>query len=133
MWHAPSTNAIKNMSALSDCSIILYIMTERWPNIKRYRDAFETIKRSVLYLIAENKHQPRKVIPSFIGNTWSSLQNFDVEMIEHINCDDLEQMMSDMTGERMQFPRWNDVNTNMYDASDICNEGMDVNIDLTGW
>ncbi|RDW58435.1 hypothetical protein BP5796_12365 [Coleophoma crateriformis] len=133
MWHAPSTNAIKNMSALSDCSIILYIMTERWPNIKRYRDAFEAIKRKVLYLIAEDKHQPGKAIPQSAGDIWSSLQGFDVEMMENINSDAVEQMMSDMIGERMQISRWNDMNMSMYDASDLANENIDVNLDLAGW
>jgi hypothetical protein len=118
-WQAPASSAVKNMSALSDCSIMLYIMTERWPNIRRYRDAFEAIKRTVLSLVTDDKHQPRKVITTSTTDVWSSLQSFDLDMIENINREDLEQMIGDMTGERMQFPLWNDVDMSMYDTLEL--------------
>lgn len=126
MWHAPSITAIKSMSALSDCSIMLYLMTERWPNIKRYRDAFEAIKRTVLYLIAEEKHEPRKVIPAIIGDVWSSLQSLDYDMIGEINHSELEQMFDDVTRERMQFPAWDSMDINMYDSLDMGNENLNL-------
>ncbi|KAE9370898.1 hypothetical protein N431DRAFT_510353 [Stipitochalara longipes BDJ] len=98
VWHSPSHAAIKTMSALSDCSIMLYIMTERWPNIKRYRDAFETIKRTVLELMADGKHQSK---PTTMEDVFSSVQDFDLDMIGDINRDDLEQMFGDFTNERI--------------------------------
>lgn len=128
-WHAPASSAIKNMSALSDCSIMLYIMTERWPDIRRYRDAFEAIKRTVLSLITEDQHQPRKVISTTTSNTWLDLQSLDLDMIENINRGDLEQMIGDMTGERMLFPLWNDDDEGMYDALQL-NQSIRVNAQL---
>jgi hypothetical protein len=87
MRHSPEEAAIKTMSALSDCSIMLYIMTERWPNIKRYQDAFETIKRTVLELMVDGKHQSKTTV---MGDVFSSLQDFDFDMIGDINRNDLE-------------------------------------------
>jgi len=115
------------MSALSDCSIMLYIMTERWPNIKRYRDAFETIKRTVLELMADGKHRTKL---SGMGDVFSSLQDFDFDMIGDINRDDLEQMFGDFTNERMQLTSWNDVGMDMYDPMNIGNDMMDAQLGM---
>lgn len=35
-------------NALSDCTIMLYVMAERWPKAGRYRDTFERLKQLVL-------------------------------------------------------------------------------------
>jgi hypothetical protein len=127
MWHSPSHTAIKTMSALSDCSIMLYIMTERWSNIKRYRDAFEVIKRTVLDLMADGKHQPK---PAVMGDVFSGLQDFDFDMIGDINRDDLEQMFGDLTNEGMQLTSWNDVGMDMYDPLNPGNDIMDPQLGM---
>ena len=57
MWHDSSnSHAFKSVGALTDCSIILYVMTERWPASRKYRDLFEGVKKSVLDAISEGKH-----------------------------------------------------------------------------
>jgi hypothetical protein len=128
MWHSPAATAIKNVSALSDCSIILYVMTERWPNIKRYRDAFEAIKRRVMDLMANDKHHPRKVIPVAMSEVWTGLQITDFDMI---GGDDLEQMFGDMTSERIDFPQWNDVSMEMYNPLHLEAERIDPQLAIT--
>ena len=102
-------------------------MTERWPNIKRYRDAFETIKRTVLELMADGKHRTKL---SGMGDVFSSLQDFDFDMIGDINRDDLEQMFGDFTNERMQLTSWNDVGMDMYDPMNIGNDMMDAQLGM---
>lgn len=102
MWHdASSPNGFRSFSALSDCSIVLYVMSEKWPAGKRYRDLFESVKKSVLDAISAQKHVSRTVVTSMKENTEESLRNFQVEtssMQGHRIRDDLEQMISDMTG-----------------------------------
>ncbi|KFA55431.1 hypothetical protein S40293_08905 [Stachybotrys chartarum IBT 40293] len=64
-WAAPKEIFnISNSNAISSCSIILYIITERWKGAQKYRDVFEAIKQSVLDSIDEGQYEPRKVIES---------------------------------------------------------------------
>ncbi|RDW88310.1 hypothetical protein BP6252_00342 [Coleophoma cylindrospora] len=128
IWQAPSSAAIKYMSSLSDCSIMLYIMTERWPIIRRYREVFEAIKRSVLHLIAEDKHQPRQAIPIIADDVRTTIQGLEVNMAENINKDDLEQMIGDMTGEHLAF--WNEVDMNLDQSMVFQHDETDLQFDL---
>ncbi|KAI1866633.1 hypothetical protein JX265_002177 [Neoarthrinium moseri] len=51
------------IGALNDCNVILYIIVERWPMAKKYRDAFEEIKDSVAVLVADGKQEQRPILP----------------------------------------------------------------------
>ena len=93
---------MENFSALNDCSIMLYVMTERWTSSRKYRDSFEGIKAAVLRLISEGKHQPRRTMTDMSVDVRNNLQNLDVGLAES-NRDDLEQMIADMTGEQLNF------------------------------
>lgn len=103
-------------------------MTERWPIIRRYREAFEAIKRSVLHLIAEDKHQPRQAIPIIPDDVRTTIQSLEVNMAENINKDDLEQMIGDMTGEHLAF--WNEVDMNMDQSMIFQHDDNDLQFDL---
>lgn len=46
--------------SLTDCSIMLYVMTERFPSARKYRDVFERIKLSVFAIIEQGKQQPAR-------------------------------------------------------------------------
>ena len=89
------------MSALTDCSIILYVMTEKWFGGKKYRDLFEVIKNSVLNAMSEGKHIPGAALSSMKDDMQSTLQGLQVLPIVKNIPDDLEQMISDMAGEPM--------------------------------
>lgn len=114
-------------------------MTEKWPKIRRYRDAFEAIKRSVLSLIAEDKHKPRKALPEIATDVRTTLRELDSDMQEHMSRNDLEQMIGDMTGESI----WNDMGANADDMTfqqDVSTnywtnlaEGTFLNSAPTGW
>jgi hypothetical protein len=111
MWHDfANSNTFKSVGALTDCSIILYVMTERWPASKKYRDLFEVVKTAVLDAIAEGNHMPRTAVASLKDDMQTSSHtgglhiNFTTESLS----DDLEQMISDITGEQISF--WDDVN-----------------------
>ncbi|TVY46901.1 putative transcriptional regulatory protein [Lachnellula occidentalis] len=99
-WSDPT--GIFNTTTSNDinaCSIVLFVITERWPGAKRYRDAFEVVKQSVVDLIAAGKHQqPRKAIMELKSGLESTLQ--DVQMNEG-GLDEFSRIMTEMAGERI--------------------------------
>ncbi|KAE9978160.1 hypothetical protein BLS_000838 [Venturia inaequalis] len=108
MWQdASNVNSFRNFGALSDCSIILYVMTERWPASRKYRDIFEAVKKSVLDAISEGKHIPRTAVTTMKDDMQNSIPMLQVNPATETIPDDLEQMISDMTGEQISF--WDDV------------------------
>ncbi|KAH8678294.1 fungal-specific transcription factor domain-containing protein [Xylariales sp. PMI_506] len=103
LWYKNSTTAaMANLNALNDCSILLYIMTERWNASSKYRDAFESIKRTVIELVSEGKNRPRRTVAGMSDEVRDSLQGIDVGMAES-HRDALEQMISGMTGEQLEL------------------------------
>lgn len=119
MWHDTSnSNEFKSFGALSDCSIILYVMTERWPASRKYRDIFEAVKKSVLDAISEGKHIPRTALTTMKDDMQNSIPRLQVNPATETIPDDLEQMISDMTGEQISF--WDDVDmTGLDDGSTL--------------
>jgi hypothetical protein len=75
IWRAPAEiYNTSSSSALGACSIILYVITERWSHAKKYRDTFEDIKEKVTSSILNDKatdisttanaiHCPRNELP----------------------------------------------------------------------
>lgn len=55
-WLAPR-QFLEVAGPISDCNIMLYVMTERWPVARKYRDVFERIQASVSDVIAQGNHQ----------------------------------------------------------------------------
>jgi len=48
---------------INACSIVLFVITERWPGARKYRDTFELVKHNVVDMISSGRHQkPRQVI-----------------------------------------------------------------------
>lgn len=92
--HVFSINVSNDMNA---CSIVLYIITERWPGAKQYRDVFETIKQSVLDSIAEGACVPRKKIEKLPANVREAMREMDQE---EEGRQEFSSMLADMTGER---------------------------------
>jgi hypothetical protein len=103
MWHDHSHNGFKNFGALTDCSIILYVMAERWPAGRKYRDLFESVKKSVLDVISEEKHVPRMAVVNMKDEMQTSLHGLQTNPSTEMETvhDDLDQMISDMTGEQL--------------------------------
>ncbi|KAH8678268.1 hypothetical protein BX600DRAFT_148081 [Xylariales sp. PMI_506] len=62
-WAAPKeVFSISTSNDINACSIVLYIITERWTGAKKYRDIFETVKQAVLESIEEGSYEPRRII-----------------------------------------------------------------------
>lgn len=74
---------------------MLYVMTERWPLARKYRDVFERIKESVLEIIATGKEDGRQPIPQSVAGLNVSLEGG----IFGTASQELEQMIGDMIGD----------------------------------
>ncbi|KXJ96076.1 fungal-specific transcription factor domain-domain-containing protein [Microdochium bolleyi] len=86
-WLAP-INYLNVDGPLTDCQLLLYIVTERYPSARKYRDVFERIKTTILTLIAQGKHEPRNPVtldthmqtefPTMANGQWGSGMNADL-------------------------------------------------------
>lgn len=64
MWKTPDeTNNPAAINALTDCTIMLYVMAERWPQARKFRDTFERLKQIALARCA-TASQGESQIPS---------------------------------------------------------------------
>ncbi len=69
MWHSPQDVVnTRTTTAIHSCSSMLYVMAERWPPAKQYRNAFEGVKESVFAYIASGTHAAREPVPSSTFN-----------------------------------------------------------------
>jgi hypothetical protein len=103
LWYKNSTAiAMKDVNALNDCSIMLYIITERWTASSKYRDAFEGIKRSVMDMLSEGRINQHRAVAGVGADVRDTLQNLDAGMAES-NRDAYQQMVESMTGEQLDF------------------------------
>ncbi|KAK7970642.1 hypothetical protein PG988_009715 [Apiospora saccharicola] len=60
-WLAPASFLTVD-APLTDCQLLLYIVTERYPSARKYRDVFERIKKTIMGLVAQGKHEPRNPV-----------------------------------------------------------------------
>lgn len=120
--------SLKDISALSDCSIVLYVMAERWAESRKYRDLFEAIKNAALEAMDAGNHVPRAAVLPLNEEMQASLNDLSVEPSLGNVTVDLEQMICDMTGEDMGF--WNETSVNAMCGSGLPHWG---DIDAVNW
>lgn len=75
-WKSPAsifTNSTRN--SIHDCSIVLYIITERWPGAKKYRDLFEAIKSPVLDAIDQYQNPPQTAVAQLQPDVYDALRS----------------------------------------------------------
>lgn len=56
-WLAPP-NFLTTEPALGDCQLLLYVIAERYPSAKKYRDIFERLRLAISVLMQAGMHQP---------------------------------------------------------------------------
>lgn len=86
---------IKTSNDMNACSIVLYIITERWPGAKKYRDTYEAIKQSLLESVEESKYEPRRVIKRLYPDLLPNMSSHEEGSAE------VTRMVADMTGESL--------------------------------
>ncbi|KAH9885724.1 fungal-specific transcription factor domain-containing protein [Xylariomycetidae sp. FL2044] len=63
VWASPKeVFSIATSNDMNACSIVLYIITERWPGARHIRDTYESIKQMLLESIEEGEYAPRRAI-----------------------------------------------------------------------
>lgn len=94
-WISPEE--IFNSATSNDinaCSIVLFVITERWPAAKKYRDIFEAIKQNVIDPLAEGRNQvPRQKISHL-----KSIIPSDLPSVEYEDRQEFTHIMTDMSG-----------------------------------
>lgn len=77
---------------------MLYVMTERLPSARKYRDVFERIKSSVLEIIAKGQ-QPRKQVESWGEEMKESCRGLESGMEVGVGGrEEFTWMIGEMTG-----------------------------------
>ncbi|KAI1142645.1 fungal-specific transcription factor domain-containing protein [Hypoxylon sp. FL0543] len=94
-WLAPP-NFINVEGALTDCQILLYIVTERYPSARKYRDVFERIKSAIMGIIAQGKHEPRNPV-QIDPNVQKGFASFEGQWAPGMGAD-FSYMVNAMTG-----------------------------------
>ncbi|KAI0007454.1 fungal-specific transcription factor domain-containing protein [Xylariaceae sp. FL0662B] len=100
-WLAPP-NFLSVEGPLTDCQILLYIFTERYPSARKYRDVFERIKTAILGIIAQGKHEPRHPV-HIDTNVQDTFASPDGQWGPGMGAD-LSYMINAMTGNAAATP-----------------------------
>ncbi|KAF2029460.1 hypothetical protein EK21DRAFT_112834 [Setomelanomma holmii] len=101
-WLSPKdVFGIKTSNDMNACSIVLYIITERWPAAKKYRDVFENVKQTVLDRIEENGYEERKAIESLKMSLPATLGASEKDEDGRLY---FKAMTADMAGEGLRQP-----------------------------
>lgn len=103
IWLSPlEVFTISANNDLNACSIVLYVITERWPGARKYRDAFDNIKQCVLDFIAAGNQHPRQPLTVLDDNLRATLE--DVQNLHPEGKEDFGRMISDMLDETSSSP-----------------------------
>ncbi|EME42010.1 hypothetical protein DOTSEDRAFT_174788 [Dothistroma septosporum NZE10] len=93
---------LRNIGYLNACSIVLYVIAERWPHATRYRDLFELLKDAVSEAIEEGAYEPRRAIkklrPGAVNEALREMQPTEA------NQDDFPAMLAEMSGAATSMP-----------------------------
>lgn len=85
------SSAISN--DINACSIVLFVITERWPAAKKYRDAFEVVKQIVIDPLSDNPNlAPRRTIVTLPS----------VELPLDDGREEYSRIVTHMSGQQMQ-------------------------------
>ncbi len=101
MWHTPEAMPVPvARNAITDCSIILYVVTERWRPNQRYRDTFERVKRTIFDHLAGGNHEPRVALELGGSETRSILHDLGQEFAGNAMWG-LTHLFADISGEQL--------------------------------
>jgi hypothetical protein len=133
-WLAPPS-FLASATALSDCQLLLYVIAERHPSAKKYRDIFERLRATVIDLVEAGKHRPGHPVTLDFGmqqdfagmeSSWPYGMSSDfTQIISTMTANDFRTHLFHPTGQPMdgtsdsQNPSWNEVmNTDLQPYGD---------------
>ncbi len=86
---------------INACSIVLFVITERWPGARRFRDTFEFLKQNVIDDIAEGKNQgPRRAVVQLKSGLQSTIHSTQGDEDQQDEC---SYILTDMAGEHISL------------------------------
>src|ERR1700755_3260698 len=91
--------------ALTDCTIMLYVMTERWPKARKYRNALERVKYAALEVAANGSSNHTSSGVGIDAETRRTLEDLD-KYLGGVDSAALPQMIFNITGAPAQA--WTD-------------------------
>jgi hypothetical protein len=92
----------KHNDQLTDCSIMLYVMTVRYPSARKYRDVFEDIKASVKELIKKStgQDQSSKHVASLDNDMREKVRNLESGFVTGGAREEFTWMIGELTSGR---------------------------------
>jgi len=92
-------------NGIQDCSIVLFVITERVPEVKKYRNAFEAIRQRVIDHIAE---APRPQARQSISDLSTEFCQEGADMAFDSSFEQISQILASMSGDDWAAA-WDDV------------------------
>lgn len=104
MWLSPDDifDVVTN-NGVQDCSIVLFVIAERVPKAKKYRNAYETIRQRVVDHIAEApRPRFRQTIPDLSAELPLPSRGCNDLALDDGSQKQLSQILADMSGAHWQ-------------------------------
>lgn len=105
VWAAPR-EAVGSSDALNACSIVLYVIAERWVGARKYRDVFDAAREAVMASVEVGGGEPRRAVPGLKEAVVGALRAAGSDERE---CGrEFSAMVSDMAGDATYAKNHND-------------------------
>lgn len=96
---------ITTSNGIHDCSIVLFVVAERVPAAKKYRNAFEVIRQRVIDQVSDSSsRQPRQTMSGLVAELAPSIQSWEANQpfgVDHDSFEQFSQIISEMSGGMM--------------------------------
>jgi hypothetical protein len=123
IWAAPNeVFGISTSNGLDACSIVLYVIAERWVGARKFRDVFDVIKQAVMESIETGAEEPRRSISGLRHHVLRALRNAGSNEME---CQgEFSAMVNDMAVDEVNE---NEIITAESDTPDLRSQGAAMN------
>lgn len=97
VWAAPrEVFSIASSNALNACSIVMYVIAERWVGARKYRDVFDVIKQAVMESVEVGEDEPRRLITNLRYDVLKTLKTAGSS--DKACSGEFSAMLNDMAG-----------------------------------
>lgn len=100
MWLAPR-NCLDVVGAISDCNVILYVIAERYPSARKYRDVFDRTKTCVIDAIAKETHESARATGILDNEMTEQCRALDEGLTSTVRTD-YSQIISSLAKDRQE-------------------------------
>ena len=109
IWISPDEiYDLATSSGIHDCSIMLFVIAERVPSTKKYRNTFEVVRQKVIQQISRPvNRRPREAVPGLTTELAQPANSFELDKLFEMDNEGFElfsQIITEMTGEEFMLP-----------------------------